>query len=74
VRLEGYDQVSEEELRKVLFLRSADIYSEEKVQSQHAKLQEVYFNAGYIFAQIRPLPLVNPDTGFVDVTFSITEN
>ncbi|MBN2120751.1 MAG: outer membrane protein assembly factor BamA [Candidatus Omnitrophica bacterium] len=74
IKLEGFNNISERKIRDVMFLKSADIYSEEKVQNQLAKIHEVYFDEGYIFAQIKPLPFVNPDTGFVDITFNIKEN
>lgn len=74
VTIEGFEEISEAAIRKAIDIRSGDIYSEEKVQVQLAKIQEIYFNEGYIFAQIKPLSFVNPDSGLVDVTFQIKEN
>jgi len=74
VVLEGCGDIPESKIREALVLKSGDIYSEEGIQGQLAKIQEVYFNKGYIFAQIKPLSFVNPQTGFVDITFRIKEN
>jgi len=74
VNLEGAKEVSSQEIKKALTIDTGDIYSEEKIQEQVARIQEVYFNKGYIFSQVKPVSFVNPETGFVDVTFKITEN
>lgn len=74
VDLKGLDNVPEEEVQEVVELKEGDIYSEEKVQEQVAKIQEVAFNRGYIFAQVKPVSFVSPETGMVDLTFEVNEN
>ncbi len=74
VEIEGYKKISLDKLRKGLTVKKGSIYSEGKVRSDSAKVQKIYFNEGYIFAQVKPVSYVNPDTGFVDITFQVEEN
>ena len=74
IKLEGAEEIPLEEVEKALTISTADIYSEEKIQEQVSKIQEVYFNRGYIFSQVKPVSFLNPKTGLVDVTFKIVEN
>ncbi len=74
VEIEGIRKVPEEEVEKVVTLGKGDIYSEQKVQMQRIQIQEVFFNKGYIFAQVKPVSYVEPQTKLVNITFQIQEN
>lgn len=50
------------------------VFSAEAMQADVTSVQGLYFDQGYISAHVQESTLVNPDTGRVDITYSITEN
>ncbi len=74
VNIEGNREVSDDEIKKVIKLKEGDIFTKTKVEKQALDIQAIYFDKGYIFAQVTPLSYVNPQTKKVDVTFHIVEN
>ncbi len=50
------------------------VFSQEAVKRDIAGVQGVYFDRGYISAQVQDSTIVNSDTGRVDITYLITEN
>ncbi|MFA5145544.1 MAG: outer membrane protein assembly factor BamA [Candidatus Omnitrophota bacterium] len=50
------------------------VYSEEALKTDVAGIQTLYFNRGYISARVQEATSVNPQTGRVDIGYSIVEN
>ncbi len=74
INIEGHKEISLSQIRKVIFLKEGDVYSERKIDEQTIKIQGLYFDKGFIFAQVKALPFFNPKTKKVDITFKIVEN
>lgn len=70
----GNVEIGRDDLFPLLKLKEDDIFITSKVEVQALALQSYYFDKGYIFAQVRPISFLNPDTGKVDITFQINEN
>ncbi|MDP2360187.1 MAG: outer membrane protein assembly factor BamA [bacterium] len=63
-----------EELQRQISLRPGDPYSRKKLeQSVQEGLHDLYYNRGYIQAQVRPVELPR-DEAVIDIRFEITEN
>ncbi len=73
VNFKGNENIFDFEILKVIDLGTGEIYNKNKVDRQALKIQEVYFDRAYIFAQVKPLSVFNPETEQVDITFEITE-
>ncbi|MFH0918504.1 MAG: outer membrane protein assembly factor BamA, partial [Candidatus Omnitrophota bacterium] len=50
------------------------VFSQEAMKKDLTGIQGLYFDRGYISAQVQETTLVNTDSGRVDVTYSIIEN
>jgi outer membrane protein insertion porin family len=50
------------------------VFSTEAMKKDIAGIQGIYFDRGYISAQVQESTVVNPATGRVDITYSIIEN
>jgi len=74
IELSGNEEVLLAELEPLIDLNENDIFIKQKTEMQALALQSFYFDKGYIFAQVRPLSVLNPETGLVDITFQIKEN
>lgn len=73
VELTGNTVFSSEELKKDLRLQQDVVYSEGKLREDISKVQSYYFDEGYIACLVKADTLLNPDTGGVDVAYSIKE-
>lgn len=49
------------------------VFSNDLMQLDVDKIKEIYFDKGYIFADIQPATSIDPKTGKVDIDYSITE-
>jgi len=74
VKVKGNEKLSSELINKQIKIKKGEIFVEDKINEQALKIQELYFNRGYIFAKVEPRSFFNPQTEKVDVTFNITEN
>ncbi len=74
IDLSGNSEISRETLLPLIKLKEDEIFITSKVEAQALALQSYYFDHGYIFAQVRPISFLNPETGKVDITFQMTEN
>jgi len=74
VKVEGYEDISLDELETAMTLQEGDIFSQKRLDEEASLLQGLYMDRGYIFAQVRPFSFFNPQTQKVDVTFTIVEN
>ena len=50
------------------------VFSQEAMKSDITSVQGLYFDRGYISAQVQNSTIVNSDTGRVDITYGIIEN
>ena len=50
------------------------VFSAEAMKKDIINVQGLYFDRGYISAQVQESTVVNSDTGRVDITYAITEN
>ncbi|MEW6170254.1 MAG: outer membrane protein assembly factor BamA [Candidatus Omnitrophota bacterium] len=60
--------------KKITKILPGKVYAQELMQDDIRAIQALYFEKGYIFAQVKELAILNPDTGKIDVTYNITEN
>lgn len=74
ITLEGVKEVPEKAVLSAIDLKEGDVYSEQVVYNNSLGIREVYVDKGYIFSQVDPFSLLNPDTGKIDITYKIVEN
>jgi outer membrane protein insertion porin family len=75
VIVQGYKDIAEKEILKTLSdCLPGKVFSQESMKKDLTNIQGLYFDRGYISAQIQESTLVNTDSGRVDVTYNITEN
>jgi outer membrane protein insertion porin family len=75
VEVRGNQEVAEKEILKTLTdCIPGKVFSQELMKKDITGIQGLYFDRGYISAQVAESTLVNSDTGRVDITYNITEN
>ncbi|MFA5270720.1 MAG: outer membrane protein assembly factor BamA [Candidatus Omnitrophota bacterium] len=74
VKIEGNKDVSLADITKVMMLKTKSVYSDQAVYEESSRIRSVYVDKGYIFVQIEPLTVLNPETQSIDVTYKIVEN
>ncbi|MDP8216360.1 MAG: outer membrane protein assembly factor BamA [Candidatus Kaelpia imicola] len=74
VSLEGNNVFPLNEVESILKLDRDSVFSYDSLKLDTQKLQDFYFNKGYIKAQIETVPVINSETGFVDIKYSVVEN
>lgn len=75
VAVKGNKDITEKEVLAQLKVCTPDkVFSNEALKSDVANIQSLYFDRGYIFVQVQESTSVNPDTGRVDIVYTITEN
>lgn len=74
IRQNGNSVVKSEEIVKSLKMVSGKPFSRRGLRMDVANIQDLYFDKGYLAAQIRSESLYNEATGKVDINYSITEN
>ncbi|MCX5694391.1 MAG: outer membrane protein assembly factor BamA [Candidatus Omnitrophica bacterium] len=75
VNVQGNKDVTEKEILKNLTdCIPGKVFSQESMKKDLTGIQGLYFDRGYISAQIQESTLVNTDTGRVDITYDIAEN
>jgi len=74
ITVEGNEQVGLEDIRKAMALKEGSIFSEQAVYADSSSIREVYVDRGYIFSQVEPFSLFNPQTEKIDVSYRISEN
>jgi len=75
INIEGNRDISEDEI--LLKLKEAvpgEPFSQEALKQDIIEIQGLYFDRGYIMAQINDFTALNPYTGRIDVTYNIIEN
>ena len=75
ITIEGNSVVPESEIRSVLKnCPEGKVFSYDGIKEDMSNIQGIYFDKGYIFAKVQEAISVDPQTGRVDVSYSITEN
>lgn len=74
IQVEGYKDVSLNEIKKAMKLKTGSVYSDTALYEESSRIRSVYVDRGYIFAQIEPVSVLNPETQKIDVTYKIVEN
>ncbi len=67
------ERLNPEFLRRLLPIRSGQLYESDKIEQAVDALTFAAGAAGYAFVDIRPSYSANPDTQLVDVTFNVRE-
>lgn len=75
VVVQGNQDIAEKEiLKKLTDCIPGKVFSQEAMKQDVTGIQGLYFDRGYISAQVEDSTLVNSDNGRVDITYKITEN
>ena len=75
VNLEGNTAISADEIKNSLqFCLPGNIYSPDEMDEDKFIVQGLYFDRGYIMADVQAVSVVNTDTGKIDITYYIIEN
>ncbi|MDP2927733.1 MAG: outer membrane protein assembly factor BamA [Candidatus Omnitrophota bacterium] len=75
VIVQGNKDVTEKEILKTLTdCIPGKVFSQESMKKDLTGIQGLYFDRGYISAQVQESTIVNSDTGRVDITYGVTEN
>jgi len=75
VNLKGNQKVTEKEILSQLSnILPGKVFSQEAMKKDVTSIQGAYFDRGFISAQVQDTTVINPDTGRVDVTYTISEN
>ena len=75
VTLQGNKEILEKDiLVRLKECVSGKVFSQEAVKQDIANIQGLYFDRGYIFAQVQETTSLNPYTNRTDIVYNITEN
>jgi len=75
VLVQGYKDITEKAiLSRLSECVPGKVFSADAMKKDVISIQGLYFDRGYISAQVQESTIVNPDTGRVDITYSIIEN
>jgi outer membrane protein insertion porin family len=64
---------SEDILKEMEEIRQGKVFSREKLTVDLSRIRALYFDKGYIFADVRESTSLNPDTGNVEVKIDVEE-
>ncbi len=74
VTIKGNDIISKEDILKAMkYIKEGNVFSRDKLSLDLAEIRTVYFDQGYIFAQLRESTALNPETGRVGVQVEVVE-
>jgi len=73
IKLEGITIFPENELKKIVGLKSGDVASLKAIENTARRLQSYYGNRGYLNSDVRKLLIPNTSERTVDVVFTIIE-
>jgi len=75
VVIKGNKSFTEKELKqKIEKMKPGNIFNQLDLQKDAFNIQNFYLSKGYLFAQVQEASSINPKTGTVDVSYTITEN
>ncbi len=74
VTIQGNDIISTEDiLSAIKYIKEGNVFSRDKLSLDLAEIRTLYFDRGYIFAQLKESTALNPDTGRVAVQVEVFE-
>lgn len=73
VKIEGNKVIATQYLRKLINLKTNDVYSTKIREKSVEDIGEIYRDAGYLYAQVAPVENLDPKRKRVNVTFNIYE-
>ena len=72
--ISGNEVLSEKEIQRVMeFIQEGNIFSREKLSVDLSHIRTLYFDRGYIFANVIESTSLDPDTGKVEVKIDVEE-
>lgn len=75
VIIRGNKDISEKEIiSRLTDCIPGKVFSQEAMKKDIASIQGLYFDRGYISAQVQESTIINSASGRVDITYTITEN
>ncbi len=75
VSISGNQDTKEREiLAKIKECQPGKVFSQDGLKQDLGGIQGLYFDRGYVSAEIEDTTSLNPDTGRVDIAYNITEN
>lgn len=75
IAIEGNNDIDKKDILKAVKETAPDkVFSQEALKQDVANIQGLYFDRGYISAQVQEATSVDPSTGRVNITYSILEN
>ena len=74
VAVEGTLLFPEREIRKVITLKPASVYTDDALQEDLRLIKQFYGDRGYIHADVTPQTQLDPATKRVNLTYQITEH
>jgi len=75
IAIQGNSAVLEDVIRaQIKECSSGKVFSQDAMNMDISNIQSVYFDRGYIFAGIQEATSLNPETGKVDILYTVTEN
>jgi len=74
ITVKGNDVIKQEELTKELAMLTEEPFSDDGMRIDAVNMQQVYYNKGYIMARVFPTPILDENTGKIDIIYEVTEN
>ncbi len=74
VTIDGNEKIPGYKITDTLTLRKNGVFSQVAAQAEASRIQQVYVDEGYIFAQVKPVSYLNPKSDQVDIAYKIKEN
>ncbi|MDD2752255.1 MAG: outer membrane protein assembly factor BamA, partial [Candidatus Omnitrophica bacterium] len=75
ITLEGNKDISEKDLlSKLKDATPGKVFAQESMKQDISNMLSLYFDRGYIAAQIQETTALNPKSGRIDITYNVTEN
>ncbi len=75
VIVKGNKEITEKEiLSRLADCVPGKVFSQEAMKKDITSVQGLYFDRGYISAQVQESTIINAESGRVDITYAITEN
>lgn len=65
---------TEDEIKDVLEMTRNKPFSQEVMRFDAVHIQEIYYTKGYIMCRVYPEPVVNKDTGRIDIAYTVDED
>ncbi len=73
IKIEGNKVIPTEELMGKVKIKVGEPFDPQKVEKDASRIQDRYFEDGYIFAKVIPLPSVDSKSGKIDLAFEVKE-